>query len=1738
MQGSRPSISGDADDVGFVTLDSSALIDDDGAAIAADRLSILDAAANARTAAMLTGTHGVVAPPLERATIRLPSPRELVDEGAAFEDREGESETTSLLRARAAALVPDADPVAAMRAHLDLARSQLADGHTDAARASAKLAASLVEHAPAAHALLRTLAAGRAPDAVDEQLAHVEHLVAHVSDDLVRADFLAEKGRLLEARSGASVESAAAYSAALALVPDHAGALAGLEAALEATGRWPELAALLGRLAGLAAEPKASAWLHVERALILDRRLGDAGTARAAFERAIELAPEIGPVRQAFVDHVVVHRDDARLASLLESEAALEKDPARAACLELDGALAYLDAGDETHALALLEHAHARGRTSNVVDTRVASELARLLDKAGRHVDALRVRKNALKMTSEPRGELLALRAVAATAERAGALPEAVLALERARVLDADDATILEELDRLLVGAGRHDARAILWMREAALADDTRAKTRALLVAADASAAAGRDVDAARHREAAWLADPAAPGVFDALAERLAAAGSRDAVAARVELYAKAAERVTDTGKRLHYLEKIAWLWDDVAGDAELAARAYEDVLAIDPQRRSAIAGLASAAARARDGKKLARALLAEAEVSESDEIKTDVRLRAAEALTDVDPERALALAESVAKGKHVSFAMRARELVTRLHANAGRWELVAASLADRRAAERKKNAKLALALAEAAVFSQRLADPERALATLEAAREIAPDDPAIASAIVASLEAKGDKAALRTWLEKLGADASNPDTQVSWLLRAAELAERAESGGEEAVRLYLLARGASVVGSVEGARPDERLVTERLIRIGARTPLPTDDRAPAIPPLVSAVRSLDTGRDTDRTTAETLLSSGARDFTTLRVAERLSRRARSAPQLANALALTADVTSGTLAMRALSALATVVAWTLPEGADVSPWDRLVGLGSRDAVVLDELVRRAGAAARAPEGDRAAIGLAVEATRRRIESAADDSEGLLLRVELARLQHGAGALRDASEACRQALAIDPASAGAAALLALVASEMGDRRGAVLAASSLADLARSKRARARLLRDAADLSAAEGDVKRAAQLLESALEADPDAVLVAARLAQLQAEQGAWSDLARALRRGLFAARTPDAVVPMAAELAEVAKTRLRDPVLAIEALERSREIKSDHVPTLFVLAELYIGQRTWDEALRALGDVVNCTTERGERLVARVGRASILGRVLERPADAEKELRAALEIDPHELRALRSLLALPIEIAPKERAELLSRVVVAETKPRERLAALLELATVRRELGDEGGAEGALVEAAALAPDAAMLGRIRAAAGGSAEAAARILGRAVARARDAGAAPGVEWLASLGELELGLGRLDDAITHFEEALTLDPFREAARLALARALSRKGRHETAAAALTPLLDSSGGGMLDVSFVRQLDEAFSGAGRTQQALVAKELRAIAGDLDDAGHAALRARRPMYVANSEALSGSTLRSFVMPGGFGKHAIWDAAAIAGGLAGKLARIGLQERGSSTKERVKPKAVHPVRQIFDRLCRAFELFDVELAVSEHVMTPIVACEDVNWIVAPASMGDWPEPHAIAALARPLARIALGVPWLGALSGEETLAVLLGFARQVAPSMEGVPRDRVEPLIGDYEARARRAIDRKRKKSLDDHEEALSRASAVVVDAFVSAATRTEARAAFLASGDLRAALDTVATTEAGLGEALRSPGRVALAAVLTRPVARDLVAFAMGGDATALRRSLGTLWD
>src|SRR5262249_41178787 len=153
----------------------------------------------------------------------------------------------------------------------------------------------------------------------------------------------------------------------------------------------------------------------------------------------------------------------------------------------------------------------------------------------------------------------------------------------------------------------------------------------------------------------------------------------------------------------------------------------------------------------------------------------------------------------------------------------------------------------------------------------------------------------------------------------------------------------------------------DEPFVADRLVRIGARAPL-KGAGATLVSPLVHAIRMLDTG---EAPSAEPLLATGARDTATLRMAERLARRAGSAPQLANALALAAEAhQSRIMAARALEGLASLVAWTLPPSEDYEPWERLFALGSSDVAGIDTLVGRAhrGVVAKDPAAIQATTG--------------------------------------------------------------------------------------------------------------------------------------------------------------------------------------------------------------------------------------------------------------------------------------------------------------------------------------------------------------------------------------------------------------------------------------------------------------------------------------------------------------------------------------------------------------------------------------------------------------------------------------------------------------------------------------------------------------------------------------------------------------------------------------------------------
>jgi hypothetical protein len=213
-------------------------------------------------------------------------------------------------------------------------------------------------------------------------------------------------------------------------------------------------------------------------------------------------------------------------------------------------------------------------------------------------------------------------------------------------------------------------------------------------------------------------------------------------------------------------------------------------------------------------------------------------------------------------------------------------------------------------------------------------------------------------------------------------------------------------------------------------------------------------------------------------------------------------------------------------------------------------------------------------------------------------------------------------------------------------------------------------------------------------------------------------------------------------------------------------------------------------------------------------------------------------------------------------------------------------------------------------------------------------------------------------------------------------------------------------------------------------------------------------------------------------------------------------------------------------------------------MFGVEApdVVSSAVVTRArVVAHDTPWFAVPEALLQQPEPVQAAALVGPLVRVALGVPWMEDLRGAYAHAVLCGAARQVLPGYASDAREPgMQERLDDFTRRVARAIGRKQKKALQELAPALGATrppSLADVDALERGIARTELRAAFLATGDLLATLDSARANDVELGRMTANVGKPALAAVLTHPLTRDLVTFALAPATTALRRKIGTTW-
>lgn len=1713
-----------------------------------------------------------------------------------------------LLSARLARLEGGDDKVGVARTHIELAVvSETVLGDDVRAATHAESALKLDPALPAAHALLRRRKHARA--ALPALLAHLEHELAAATAAPAAVELLAEKARLLDAMGDRPDAVRAAWEQALAHAPGHAGALKGLEAELTtrtaserdgAIGAAEALADHLAKMAdAYASEPQLAAWLHVERAQLLERKLSRPDAARGALERALELDPGVGPVRDAIVRHAATHGDWPRLGALLAEEAEVETFDARSAALELDAAcILHTRVRDDARALRLLERAASRAPTEPSVDRRVLDDLVRLHEAAGNLADAARARRARLRFVTEPHAQAYELRALATLSEKLGDLESAIGDVQRALAVDPQDATLVDALDRLLSAASKDEQRVALWLTEAARTDDVTKRARALGRAAHISEnALGRPIDAIRHLRAAWVAAPGDAEVLDALSRLLAPAPSESVdrdVRALIELYTQAAEHTRDARRRVAYLEKVALLWEELLGEAARATRVYEEILALDATNASAILGLQRTATRVGESRALARALLDEAKLTDDGVNELALKTRAASALAKVDGARALALVHDVLE--HDAAHPGARALETRLHEEAGRWELAAQSLRARIEATSSGSERAALWLALAQIQDMRLHATHDAIESLHAARELDPGNPVPAEQIARVLEATGDLTALRVAVEQLATHATTAEERARHLVYAAELDELRIGDDMSAARLY---------GRALAETPGDDQIADRLGRVLARrgaggelATLLAKRIERAVSPAVAQALGFELasllaelGQDAPRATGllESIIAEQADHVPALRTLEALRRKSGEWAPLARVLQRQGDALVDVRArLGALWNLATLEEWRLPVTDATATYKKILELDPTDPGALEATVRRDLPLAR--RGDARARRAVINALRALLPFAPDDGTRLALQLRLALILEAAASesadvsdgltAHEALERYRDALRIDELSVTAATGLARLANRLADAEGSVAAATALADLATDPRVRARYLVDAAEILLGPDDDARlgvrderrhrAANLLERALDTEPDSIPAAGRLATVLLEEGEGERLVVDFRSALHRAKSPDSVVMLGSEIARVARDELKDLTVAIDAMRRVREVAPQHVPSLLTLAELCIAQRAWPEAVDALEAVVATSREAGPRLTALFALASVYEKVLSKPDEVERVLRAALTIEPGNARALRALLrrlgALQTSAEGDDRKklateteELLTRLAEGEKDPEQRSEILLELADVRTQLGDAKGTESALVDSVAYAPSnarafAKLGGIYKLPAGASSGpgpnggrdnvAYARALAAVIGFGHELGKSD-ARWFATLGQLEVeSLGRMREGVVHLQRAVQMDATLYETRYELASAFARMSANDEATRTLIGMIAPSPRPLLSVAdpaaALALLERVLGAERRAEEALVVSELRAIEGELDDGRHGWLRARRLGALdGHHQILDRTTLVTHVLPSE-GRHVLLEVAAAISGIESKILRADLSELGIAPRDRVGARSGHPTRALLDRLVKQLALGEVELVITPNVTRTRVLAHDVPWIVVPRSLADLPEPTQLASLGRALARIAFGVPWLEELPPPHIEALLIAAARQVVPGYASDDVDVLQQkLVAQHEANVARVITRRQKKLLEElaPHVAAPQGRPMPIDAFISALARGELRAAYVLTGDLLATVDELRSMDVALHRATEAPGPAALAAVLEHPYAGDVARFAISAEATALRRRVGSTW-
>jgi tetratricopeptide (TPR) repeat protein len=1601
----------------------------------------------------------------------------------------------------------------------------------DTARAAdhyQKAHALVLDHLPSVRGARRTLVASQR---YAQALPFFDAEIRLTADSQRKAVVYYEKGLVLEDALNQKPQAREAFEAGLELDPMNPSLLKAVERAEIAAKAWDSLEKTYARAANAVThDPRLKAALIAERARVIEGRKRDTRGAMELYRLALETDPRTTGAIHALKRLCFAEERFGDLVSVLAHEAELVSGPEARS-------LSFYRAGrvlsDRLGALDKAAEAFESAAREAPTDRLVLEELARAHELAKRWPELASVLERLVALAPTPSEKVGFFHQLGELAEeRLGEEELAIVWFERARDADPLYLPAIQALSKLYTRRENWTALLAVHGGEADRGLDTarRAAAHARMAEILEHRLHQPDAAAEHHGRALGLVPGYAPS-FKALERLLVQAHKHEAL---VELYERAVDLAPDAESKITWLFKIGRLQEDALGEPARAMTAFRRILDVDGQHLGAIHALQRAAERAGRFKDLIAAL--ELEVTRVSDKRRRLELlhRAGEVaeLEVADEAQALAFyrkAFEVDRGYLPALAG-----LGRLHYKAGRWDALLETYRAELEYTPSGPGSAALHYKVGELYEHRIGREDEALAAYRRALAADPRHRPSIRALERKLGERGRFDDLARLLEAEVAAAAEPHDKARAAFRVGEIYENRLKQTDKARAAYEQALAAD---------PEFRPAREGLIRL------------------------LTLGRDFKRVALELEHQAKTEQDPALAVSALLRQGEVCRDELgdtARAVACFEAVLERDPAhVEALTALE-------PLYVEQSAWDALARLYATEArvlsdagariAVLRELARleerRAGdELGRVRDAEMTVLQLApsdptaLAALERLALRAGDPSLIGQVDAQLANAEHpGIAAehttrLAELLEASgdasalglyRAALAREADNIGAARGLSRMAERLGDPKLLEEAASRMVAVGLDRPYAARLLLRAAEVQSNAVDRNGAASLLEAALEVSPENELAASRLEQLLVATGEVDRAVRVLSQAATEASERERSAALWIRVAELHAERRRDLQAALAVLHRALGLLPAHVGVLMKLAELFVRDGQWTEAVDRLRQVTaQPQAPEAARLDAHARLAAILDERLGDADRARASVEAVLAANPRHAAALGRLVQLELRRGRLDAAsDAASRLVQISEEPEDRVEALAAQGRVEKARGRLGAAAQAFAEAIALGgldTDAAheLVELVNQVPRKSDAPGWDVYAAALARHLDVAgeAAPPAAFLElarvyrdslqrpeqALQVLERGAAQNDDAELHAEFAgRTLEAGNPAKAIqALRRVLERDVANALA--------------------WRKLAECFKALGRRTEATLATAPLAALGQANDLELATLSHSPPRpATAPPRSFDLAELESIALvpPGD-------PVARLVGALSEVLEKVyppELERYGVSARDRLGARSTHALRALADRVAAIFGVNEFDLYVHQ---VPALALEleftDPVSILVPPFAQKLGESAQVFVLARAFAQIARKLHPVERL-GPDALELLLAGAARVVDGGFPAPLRAGEDSVTALAKRVSRALPWLGRGSIEDAARAYAASPSVDFNDWCLRARMSAARAAVLVSDDLPAAVLVTRQTEGDLS------GAQGAALALGTRLTRDLLSFWLSDGALAVRRRLGVL--